>query len=163
MNIQLKIVNKDDGKDIYEFLCDLKGGENGFYISAPKDLDDFKNILNELIENSYLEKDGRVLQETYWMSVDNNIVGVAKIRLRLNDHLLLRGGNIGCSISPKYRGKGYGRILLEEGLKILKNKGNKRALITVNENNIPSRKVVEKNKGILENIIDSSCRYWIEL
>ena len=34
-------------------------------------------------------------------------------------------------------------------------------LITCNQSNIASRRVIESNGGVLENILDDECRYWL--
>ncbi len=82
------------------------------------------------------------------------------------------GGNIGYGINPKYWKQGYGTKMLELGLEKAKDliKEDK-VLITCDDDNIGSSKVIENNSGILENkvknIIDGeeifTRRYWINL
>ena len=79
----------------------------------------------------------------------------------MNEALRKHGGNIGYSIRPSERGKGYGTKMLKEMLKIAKGCGLDKALLTVADDNIPSRRVVENNGGELYDILDGRCRYWI--
>ena len=81
------------------------------------------------------------------------------------------GGNVGYGITPKYRRMGYAT----KGLALLISKarelGMDKLLLAAKEENIGSWKAIEKNNGILENIItlpwDNSGqkykRYWIEI
>ena len=40
-------------------------------------------------------------------------------------------------------------------------KNTTEALLTCNEDNAPSRKVIEANNGDLEDSVEGKCRYWI--
>ncbi|MGL5350410.1 MAG: GNAT family N-acetyltransferase [Cetobacterium sp.] len=162
MKVEMKKANISDGENIYKFLCDIGIGENGFIMTPPKNEDDFKKLLNKYeMDSSLNQAPGRVSQEVFWMYIDDIIVGIIKIRAELNENLLINGGNMGYSISPNYRGKGYGKLIVKKGLEILKSKGVNKVLVTIYENNIPSRKSVEGNNGILEDISNNLCRYWI--
>ena len=80
------------------------------------------------------------------------------------------GGNIGYSIRPSERYKGYGKQQLLLGLDYAKSViGLKRVLITCVNTNVASRKIILACGGKFENeLYDSSDntimqRYWIEL
>ncbi|MGL5761566.1 MAG: GNAT family N-acetyltransferase, partial [Cetobacterium sp.] len=62
----------------------------------------------------------------------------------------------------KFRGNGYGKLIIKKGVELLKEKGVYKILITIYEDNIPSRKAVESNGGILYDINEDLCRYWID-
>lgn len=163
MKVEMKKVSFQDGMDVYKFLCDIGEGENGFIMTPPKNEEDFRSLLNKYIKNAEENQPpGRMPQEIFWMYVNDEIVGIVKIRPVLNENLLNRGGNIGYSISPKHRGKGYGKLILKKGLEILKSKGTMETLVTVHDDNIPSRKTVESNNGVLQDINNNMCRYWIK-
>ncbi|WP_426711164.1 GNAT family N-acetyltransferase [Cetobacterium sp. SF1] len=163
MKVEIKKCQPNDGNDIYQLLCALGSGENGFELTNPENFQHFQKIINKFIENEgENQPPGRVPQEVYWLYVNDIPVGIVKIRYKLTENLLIRGGNIGYSIAPAYRSHGYGKRILQEGLKILKKNGIEKVLITANEDNIPSRKVIEFNGGVLEDIVDNHCRYWIE-
>ena len=79
------------------------------------------------------------------------------------------GGLIGYSIRPSQRGKGYASEMLKIALNKFKNTNIENVLITCKDFNIASKKVIEKNGGIFENIyrnIDDGyayLRYWIKI
>jgi len=98
---------------------------------------------------------------------DPKILGAVHIRHKLNEKLLLMGGNIGYGVVPSERRKGYADFMLKEALKFCKKLGLKRALITCDKTNIGSAKTIQKNGGFLENELCEDGilkqRYWIEL
>lgn len=81
----------------------------------------------------------------------------------------LVGGNIGYSIRPTERFKGYGTLILKLGLEKCKELNIDKVLITCNKSNVGSYKVIEKNDGILENEFFCEAyneivkRYWIHI
>jgi len=132
-----------------------------------KSLKDFSLYNRKMINDRRginLEK-GRVPATLYWAVVGNKIVGRLDIRHRLNKNLRIIGGHIGYAVAPSERKKGYATEMLRLGLKKTKQLGIKKALITCDEGNIASRKVIEKNGGVLENKIKikgvCKLRFWI--
>jgi predicted acetyltransferase len=98
------------------------------------------------------------------------IVGRVSIRHRLNDFLLRVGGHIGYVVVPEFRRQGYATAILRQSLQIAHDKwGLHRILVTCDDDNIGSIRTIEKNGGILENVVDGPGfdkpirRYWIEL
>jgi len=108
----------------------------------------------------------------YFFVEDDKFIGVIHIRIRLTDNLLKYGGHIGYGINPKYWNQGYGTELLKLGLEKAKEliEENK-VLITCDDDNVASAKIIEKNGGILENKVINTDqgetfltrRYWINL
>jgi predicted acetyltransferase len=98
---------------------------------------------------------------------DGQIVGLGSLRHELNDYLVKFGGHIGYSVVPSERKKGYGTRILKLLLKEAKAKGINDVLVTCSEDNIGSKKVIENNKGELEDKIEHdnkvTCRYWIRM
>lgn len=100
---------------------------------------------------------------------DNKVIGMLHLRLELNDYLLNYGGHIGYSIAPSERKKDYGSIMLKEALDKARDFQLKRVLITCDDDNLGSYKVIENNQGALENKLFNETsgkhvrRYWIEL
>lgn len=92
-----------------------------------------------------------------------NALGFLNLRLRLNEGLLNYAGNIGYSIRPSERGKGYAKEALRQGLQIAKEKNIHRALVTCSTENPTSRAVILANGGQLEDVRNGTERYWIEL
>lgn len=85
------------------------------------------------------------------------------LRLRLNERLLNYAGNIGYSIRPSERGKGYAKEALRQGLQVAKEKNIKKALVTCSVNNPASRAVILANGGLIEDVRNGVERYWIEV
>ena len=90
-------------------------------------------------------------------------LGFLNLRLRLNEGLLNYAGNIGYSIRPSERGKGYAKEALRQGLQVAKEKNIHRALVTCSAENPASRAVILANGGELEDVRNGTERYWIEL
>ena len=99
----------------------------------------------------------------------DKILGMANLRLTLNDYLLNFGGHIGYSIAPSARGQGYGKIILAETLKAAASFQIEKALLTCDDDNLASAQIIEANGGQLENkyyeeeINKWVRRYWINL
>ena len=98
---------------------------------------------------------------------DNYIVGMIDIRHYLNDFLKQFGGNIGYSVRKSERNKGYAKQMLKLALEKCKELKIKKVLITCDEDNIASEKVILSANAKFEDIrcIDGKNikRFWIEL
>ncbi len=110
-----------------------------------------------------------VSSTTYWGFIGAELVGRLMLRHRLNERLRRTGGNIGYVVVPEYRRRGIATGMLRLALPLAKERGLDRALITCDEDNTASRRVIEKCGGLLEatspipetGVIQ--CRYWISL
>ena len=74
---------------------------------------------------------------------DKRIIGIINIRLALNEKLKQYGFNIGYSIRPTERGKGYNNINLYLGLKVCNAYGIEEALLDADLDNPASWKTME--------------------
>ena len=132
---------------------------------------------NDVIQQFKDSRDQSKLPSYYVPSYDffavdeDNFIGVIHIRVRLTEKLLRYGGHIGYAINPKYWNMGYGKQLLRLALKQYKNLIEEdNILITCDDDNIGSYKIIESNGGILENKVENEdCdekfltrRYWIK-
>ena len=113
---------------------------------------------------------GWVPDTTLWLVKNNTIVlGRTSIRHRLNPFLEKRGGHIGYYIRPSQRAKGYGNLILVLSLEKAKELGIKQVLVTCNDNNIASARIIENNGGKLADKVKTEYakyltrRYWIDL
>ncbi|WP_336021227.1 GNAT family N-acetyltransferase [Fusobacterium polymorphum] len=98
---------------------------------------------------------------------DNYIVGMIDIRHYLNDFLKQFGGNIGYSVRKSERNKGYAKQMLKLALEKCKDLKMKKVLITCDEDNIASEKVILSAGAKFEDIrnVDgkNKKRFWIDL
>lgn len=98
--------------------------------------------------------DDWVPASTFWLIDDRRFIGHCNIRHRLNPSLERIGGHIGYFIRPSEHAKGYGSQILKLALIEARALGITRALITCDADNVPSRKIIEKNGGVLQDQID---------
>ncbi|MTB63483.1 GNAT family N-acetyltransferase [Streptococcus sp. zg-86] len=100
-----------------------------------------------------------------YVSFDENgrALGFLNLRLRLNDKLLQHGGHIGYCIRPSECGKGYAKEQLRLGLIEARSKAISRVLLTCHVDNEASRRTILSQGGQLENQVDGTERYWIDL
>lgn len=148
----LRQLSLSDGADCYEMLQHIGIKENDF-TNPVKDYDylAFKGWLK--IQDNWSKginlPYGYVPQVCYWLIVNNQPVGLGKIRLGLTEQSQLEGGNIGYAIDSRFRGNGYGSVFLKLLLIKAKEKGLSNPLFTIKKSNIASKCVVEKNGGLL--------------
>ncbi|WP_099156681.1 GNAT family N-acetyltransferase [Virgibacillus ndiopensis] len=109
------------------------------------------------------------LPSTNYFLVDDNdkIVAMVDIRHKLNDFLRNVGGHIGYSTRPSERKKGYATFILAGALKKCKELDINQVLVTCDEDNIGSAKVIINNGGMEdESFTDTDGtvkrRFWIE-
>ena len=152
MNIKLIPLSKCIGKELYEMYQDIPTCEIG---STNKlngvSYDKFLNIMDEYIkEETNINKALNTTTQRYILSVDNIFVGEVGIRTTLNDFWINRGSQIYYKIRVSECGKGYGNTILALALKQAKQLGFKRVRINCDNNNIPSKKIILKNGGIVD-------------
>lgn len=82
-------------------------------------------------------------------STENKIVGMVNIRLALNDALWQENGNIGYSIRPSERRKGYAKLQLYLALKVCQEHGIEVAFLDCAEENVGSSKTIRVLGGRL--------------
>ena len=159
-------------RGLAELLADLGDGENGFNGTAvgrgEMTIPEYLQSCVDMTDASKL-KPGYVPQTVFWVIDEaGEAVGLVRVRHYLNDKLRERGGHIGYYIRPSQRGKGYATQALRLALVELKQLGEDRAMLSMNESNLQSRRVIEANGGVLESIGlnedgEEFCRYWIEI
>ena len=98
---------------------------------------------------------------------DNYIVGMIDIRHYLNEYLTQVGGNIGYSVRKTERNKGYAKQMFKLALEKCKGLKIKKVLITCDEDNIASEKVILSANAKFEDIRsvdgENKKRLWIDL
>jgi predicted acetyltransferase len=154
-----------DGLDILKMLWEIGPGENGFQNNAHDVSErDFPKWLQSRIDMAKgIGLDPKhVPMTTYWLRRIGYPIGISKLRCRLNEALLKRGGHIGFCIRPTERGKGYGNEILRRTVQMADRMGIDRALLTCDLDNSPSWKAIEKCGGKLEKIENGERFYWID-
>lgn len=112
---------------------------------------------------------GLVPDTVYWLVEGNECIGRVSIRHYLNEDLEKYGGHIGYLIRPSKRNMGYGSQILTLALDKARAMKLKRVLLTCDETNVASAKIIEKHGGVLENTLEkedgrpAKRRYWIRL
>lgn len=141
------------------------------YYDLTRITDNFSPFIQSLrdLEDPTKVKLGRVPTTEYWLINDAEVIGNLSLRHTLNDILLRIGGHIGYEIRPSRRQQGFGKEILRLGLDKAREWGMHHVLVTCDENNIGSKKVIEYNGGIFENAVTvqrspvKRLRYWIDL
>jgi predicted acetyltransferase len=98
--------------------------------------------------------------------VDSELVGRVSIRHELNAFLADLGGHIGYGVRPRYRRRGYAVEILRQALVVARAEGVERVLVTCDDGNIASMRVIERLGGVLEDVRAAGGdtpkrRYWI--
>ena len=110
--------------------------------------------------------EGKVKDTFLIAEVEGQVVGRISIRHSLNEFLLNFGGHIGYMVRPAFRKKGFASEMLRQALVVAKQLGIDEVLMTCNDDNIGSIKVIEKYGGVLDNKVEyegrTLRRYWIK-
>jgi predicted acetyltransferase len=148
---------QDDGRQLHFDLNSIASDFGAFVLE-----------LHDKKDRSKL-KPGRVPSSEFWLIDDNEFIGRLSLRHELNENLLKKGGHIGYEIRPSKRRQGYGTEILRLGLEKARELRLRRVLVTCDEDNIGSKKIIEHNGGMLENVIEiegdpvRKLRYWIDI
>lgn len=111
--------------------------------------------------------EGRVHCTYWWITEGDSYLGAISLRHELNDFLLRAGGHIGYGIRPSARGRGLASWALRSVLPHARALGLDKVLVTCDDRNLASARVIEKAGGVLEDKRDTELghtrRYWITL
>ncbi|WP_428774424.1 GNAT family N-acetyltransferase [Vibrio sp.] len=149
----------------------LNDAENSdYYLEGESNFSKYVQRLSDEANGVNL-REGYVPCSHFWLvNSDKVIIGAIRVRHNINnDFLSLEAGHIGYDIAPSHRGKGYGKLMLKLALPKARALGLDKALLIADEDNIPSRKVIEANGGKFEKIVmgqvfaNPLARYWIPL
>jgi len=110
-------------------------------------------------------KEGRVPATFLIADSEGKLVGRTSIRHELNDFLFSFGGHIGYGVRPSFRRQGFATEILRQSLTYIHGLGVTEVLVTCDEDNLGSIKVIESQGGVLENKVEFEGilkrRYWI--
>ena len=111
----------------------------------------------------------RVPETVLWLIDGETFIGRGSIRHTRNEALIRTVGHIGYEIRPSRRRMGYGTLILTLALPWAKELGLGRVLVTCDETNVASRKIIERHGGRLEGVVPSrnspvpTLRFWIDI
>ena len=111
---------------------------------------DFETHVQELLARERTRTATLVPETILWAVEGGEFVGKLGLRHELNDALRVMGGHIGYDTVPAFRGRGVATFLLREALPLARGLGLKKVLLTCDDTNLASIRVIEKNGGILE-------------
>jgi predicted acetyltransferase len=98
---------------------------------------------------------------TLWWVDGSTYLGRIAIRHRLTPTLWEIGGHIGYDVRRSARRQGHATAMLAAALPVVAALGIDPALVTCDDANVASRKVIEANGGVLEDQRGVKLRYWV--
>lgn len=169
----LTIPAKEHEEQVMSFREEMQRNGEGFYgcsgLDKTSDYDDWIDF-----ERRFLRL-GWTPSTTYLgiRASDNMLVGMIDFRHELSGLLMKYNGQIGYSIRPSERRKGYATQMLSLLLKEAKVLEYEKVLVCCNKANVQSARVIQKCGGVLENEViheyspadrpDIIQRYWIKI
>lgn len=126
--------------------------------------EDFASYVDHLLADSQevtRRPVGHVPSTTLWWVDGDEFLGRLSIRHRLNDGLLEYGGHIGYDVRSSRRRQGHATAMLAAALPVALDLGIDPALITCDEGNFGSRRVIENAGGVYEDTRGVKRRYWV--
>ncbi len=143
-----------------------------WFLGEPfESIDKFAGFVRMLDDCENANVDERYSSTSSYFVLDENggLIGASSLRHYLTVAGFNSWGHIGYGVRPSERLKGYATQILRMTLEEAANRKIHKVLIGVYESNIASRRVVEKCRGVLENIVVDAenpekriCRYRIE-
>ena len=111
--------------------------------------------------------DGWVPSTFLVAEAEGQLVGRVSVRHELNAYLAELGGHIGYGVRPAFRRRGYATAILREALLVAHDVGVDPVLVTCDDDNTGSARVIERCGGVLEGIVPGGegsppkRRYWV--
>ncbi len=172
MRLEVRELNPLDEKALLESFKAYSNEEFDLLSFEFKPGDNFKEHLLRLQKNK-MGVDlapGKVASTMLYGFLDDIIIGRISIRHELNDFLYNEGGHIGYAVIPEFQRKGFASDMVRAALKYCKDILHlDQVLITCDDDNTASIRIIEKFGGVLENKHVSNNgqeitrRYWVQL
>ncbi len=134
-------------------------------LADPATFAEFCDYTTDIADPATPRPAGWVTGTYLWMVDDQDgqgtVVGRISLRHALTPWLLEVGGHIGYAVRPSARRQGHATAALSLMLDVAADRGIDPALVTCDVDNVASRKVIEANGGVLEDVRNSKMRYWV--
>jgi len=157
----------EHGPALRSYLADYGGGEiPGYFCGRDWAHERCVTSLAAWARGEQLSA-GWVPCSTVFLEKGGELVGHYNFRHHLSPGLERYGGHVGYAVRPSARGRGHATALLGEARREAAVRGLDEVLLTVNPDNVPSVRVIEKNGGRLvetywhEDEGRDVCLYWV--
>ena len=100
--------------------------------------------------------EGAVINHTYWLVDNRELIGVANLRPELSPAIAKIGGHIGLGIRPSFRGKGYSKVLLQLTLEKASEFGLQQVSVHAYQDNYASIAMLKSCEATLDSYINDS-------
>lgn len=140
------------------------GSEIRGYRAEWSTVDGFRRYVQDLRDQALEDSprpEGYVPSTTLWWVDGDEYLGRIAIRHRLTPSLLEFGGHIGYDVRPTARRRGHATAMLRAALPVAASLGIDPALITCDDANLASRRVIETCGGALEDQRGDKLRFWV--
>jgi predicted acetyltransferase len=117
---------------------DLETAEQDFAAFVARKLSDSSRRTGAFVQKTHL-----------WALAEQHFVGRISIHHELNDALRVEGGHIGYDTVPSFRGRGVATEMLRQALPLAQALGLAAVLLTCDDTNAASIRVIERNGGSL--------------
>lgn len=154
-----------------EFLAEGRGGDNtmlglwlGLYGDRWHTEDGFADFVAYLVADATPDapRPGHhVPQSTWWLVEGDDYLGRISCRHVLTEWLAEFGGHIGYEIRPSARRQGHATHMLLAVLPHVHALGIDPALLTCDDTNAASRRVIEAAGGVFEDQRGGKLRFWL--
>jgi predicted acetyltransferase len=130
---------------------------------------DFAAFVVRKLADAHRRNETVVPKTHLWAVSEGQFVGRIAIHHELSDALRIEGGHIGYDTVPSCRGRGVATEMLRQALPVARTLGLTEVLLTCDETNSASIRVIERNGGTLREsrVLDTNRPrkryYWIPL
>lgn len=112
--------------------------------SFPKHFqNEIENFPESVVSNKRREQSGAVPHRTYWLINEYGYVGSVQLKLVAGARFPNIKSNIYYDIRPSLRRRGFGTLALTRGIEQARRLGLKKLIITCDDSNLPSKKIIE--------------------
>jgi predicted acetyltransferase len=113
---------------------------------------DFASFVAGKLADSSRRTETFVPRTHLWAVAAEQFVGRISILHELNDALRIEGGHIGYDTVPSFRGRGVATEMLRQALPVARALGLTEILLTCDDTNAASIRVIERNGGVLREV-----------